>query len=192
MQQLGVVALALLLCSSCSAHTGPETASLSATPRFSAAEWKDRAPLVEDPQCSLCSLDARCPADRPQRFQNGDGVYSTQHTAYVGKNGIGTLPVPPGQAACCVAAGNLFVNPPPNGTIPAGCTGTGSMVFPAVQRYTLLRWWDFNPPPPPPPGANATRCGAGCEPASPFVCEQTCYCVPRAVCSVPGQPAVIC
>ena len=129
-----------------------------------------------------------CPAARPQRFQNGDGVYATLHTAYIGKNTLGTLPVAPGQAACCEQAGPLFVNPPPNATIPPECAGTGSMVFPSVARYTLLRFTDYV-------SVNGTCSGgAGCAQASPFTCEapSPCYCVPRAVCSVPGEPAVLC
>ena len=106
----------------------------------------------------------------------------------IGQNTLGTLPVAPGQAACCEQAGPLFVNPPPNATIPPECAGTGSMVFPSVARYTLLRFTDYV-------SVNGTCSGgAGCAQASPFTCEapSPCYCVPRAVCSVPGEPAVLC
>lgn len=62
---------------------------------------------------------------------------------YVGKGSLGTLPVPPGSAACCETGGNLFINPPANASMPSNCQGTGSMVMPAVVQYTMLQWYNY-------------------------------------------------
>ena len=52
--------------------------------------------------CVLSPLDQAC-ATGQQRFENGNLIsgYELPHSAFIGVNSIGTLEVPPGQAACC-------------------------------------------------------------------------------------------
>eukprot|EP01052_Picozoa_sp_SAG31_P006852 SAG31_NODE_320_length_17748_cov_4.201881_11_plen_146_part_00 len=52
--------------------------------------------------CALSPLDQPCAAGQ-QRFENGNLVsgYELPHAAFIGVGSIGTLEVPPGQAACC-------------------------------------------------------------------------------------------
>jgi len=186
-----------LLFSAAAFHTGaPVSGRMSAFPTVThKAAAALPAPL--DSGCVLSALNATCPSEYPQRFENGDGFFALPHSAFVGKNALGTLEVKPNMAACCVAAGGLYINPPPGAGIPAQCSGTGSVVFPAVAKFTLLYWMDYTNDCAPPASPNATCAALGgplCEQKSCFQCDGShdCYCVPWGICHSPGNPAGAC
>jgi hypothetical protein len=150
-----------------------------------------------DSGCVLSTLDAPCDSDHPQRFENGDGYFKLPHSAFIGKGGPGHLEVPPGEAACCVAAGGLYINPPPGAPMPAACDGTGSVVFPAVLKFQLLYWMDYTNDCAPPKFSNQSCTALGgpnCIQKSCLQCpaESDCYCVPLGICSTPNAPAEAC
>ena len=63
--------------------------------------------------CVLSPLDQVCAAGQ-QRFENGNLVsgYELPHSAFIGVGSIGTLEVPPGQAACCDNPGGWLCKRP--------------------------------------------------------------------------------
>ena len=149
-----------------------------------------------DSGCVLILFSQTCPTDHPQRFENGNEFYKLPHSAFIAKNSMGSLEVLPGAAACCVAAGNLYINPPPGTPIPAACTGTGTMVFPAVLKFQLLYWMDYTNACAPKP-ANETCSALGgpeCIQESCFQCAdgKDCYCVPWGICNTASAPAMAC
>lgn len=63
--------------------------------------------------CVLSPLDQVCAAGQ-QRFENGNLIsgYELPHSAFIGVGSIGTLEVPPGQAACCDNPGGWLCKRP--------------------------------------------------------------------------------
>jgi hypothetical protein len=148
--------------------------------------------VVLDSGCIIGTLREDCPAEYPRRVENGNGIYRGPHSAYVGMSNPGSLEVPSGEAACCQGAGWLYVNPPPGSGIPAGCTGTGTMISEGVRIFQITRFLDYtNDCSPPPGGADGTcrfpgaSTGDGCRQLSCFQCKRDnpddCYCVPQGL-----------
>ena len=80
------------------------TAPYSHTPAFeTAAAWKSAVAvgsenvaagnlaLDETQGCMVVPMDFGCPSTHTQRFENGNGIYTTLHPAFIGKGGLGTL-----------------------------------------------------------------------------------------------------